>query len=140
MSLELLDEQDAILAGTVVVRRNALRGESERLVERNRSLVDRRGDAADARPPMGRSDREEALVELPADPGAPLLGRDADEVDVRLVGIGCERKPIRKATSIPSSSSATKLVPSKWRKNSFGSIGAISRPPHHALTCWMTRP
>jgi hypothetical protein len=52
----------------------------------------------------------------------------------------CERNPQTNPSSSPSASSATKLVPSKWMKKSYGTIGAISRPPHQTLIRPMTRP
>ena len=90
--------------------------------------------------PCSRTLGEEALVQLATEARASLVGGDTDEVDVRLVGIRLRDEPDKEAGERPSSRSATKLVPSKWRKNSFGSIGAMSRPSHQALTWSMTRP
>src|SRR5262245_34678472 len=84
---ELLHEQHPVLAGPVVVLRHALDLEPERLVKGDRAGVRGRRDAADAPATVGPDDLEKALVERPSEPGAALLGRDADEVDVGLVGI-----------------------------------------------------
>ena len=104
---EALDEQHAVLAGTVVVARHTLDLEAERLVEGDRGLVRRRRDAAHARPPLSAGVLEEALVQAPPESLAPVLGRDADEVDVASSGSVWERNPIRNAASCPSSSSTT---------------------------------
>ena len=136
----MLDEEHAILAGAVVVLRDPLGDESERLVEGHGALV--RGDVTHrtrVRPSLATTAKNRSYNSRPM-PEPRCAGATPTKWMYASSGSVCERKPIRKATSFPSSSSATKLVPSKWRKNSLGSIGAISRPPHQALTCWITRP
>ncbi len=83
----------------VVVLVDALDLESERLVERNRAFVHRRRDRANDRP--RRYSLEEPLVESARDAGATPLGIDADEMDVRLVGMGLRPEAAEKACNLP---------------------------------------
>ena len=95
----MLDEQNAGLAVPVVVLVDPLDLESERTMERDRALVHRRRDRADDRP---RRDRlEEPLVERACDAGAAPLGIDADEMDVRLVGVGLRAEAAEEARDLP---------------------------------------
>jgi nucleoside-diphosphate-sugar epimerase len=81
----VLDEENAGFAVPVVILVDALDLESKCPMERNGALVHRRGDGADDRPRRNRL--EEPLVESARDAGAAPLGVDADEMDVRLVGV-----------------------------------------------------
>src|SRR4051794_36780115 len=85
-SLEAFPQEHTRFTAPVVVLVHALYLETERLVERDRPLVHRRGDGADDRPRRDRG--EEPLVHLPPEPRPPLGRIDPDEVDVRLVGVG----------------------------------------------------
>ena len=95
----MLDEENAGLAVPVVVLVDPLDLESERTMERDRALVHRRRDRADDRP--GRDRVEEPLVQRACDAGAAPLGIDADEVDVRLVGVGLRAETAEEARDLP---------------------------------------
>ena len=93
------DEEDARLALPVVVLVDAIDLESERAMERNRALVDGRRDCAHDR---SRRDRlEEPLVQRARDPGAAPIRVDADEMDVRLVGVGLREKAAEETRDLP---------------------------------------
>src|SRR5207302_2547602 len=96
-ALELPAEQDARLAGAVVVAHLRLDLEAEPAVEGDRPLVARRGHAADDVAAGSAHGGEEPLIELAAEAGGALLGPDADEVDVRLVGIGLREEATEEA-------------------------------------------
>ena len=68
-------------------------------MERNRALVDGRRDGAHDRP---RRDRlEEPLVQRTRDAGAAPIRVDADEMDVRLIGMGLRAEAAEEARDLP---------------------------------------
>src|SRR3954465_6597703 len=81
-------EQHAALAGSVVALDFGLDVEAQAPVERDRAGVLRRRDAVHGGAARFARGHEESLVQLAREPGATVLRRDADEVDVRLAGIG----------------------------------------------------
>src|SRR5258705_13473835 len=94
----MLYKENTGFAAPVVILVDAVDLEPERLVEGNRALVHRRGDRAHD---GARRDRlEEALVQGAAEPGAARSRVDADEMDVRLVGVGLRSKPAEKSREI----------------------------------------
>jgi 2'-hydroxyisoflavone reductase len=83
---EVLDEENACLAGAVVVLVDVLDLEAECTMKRDRLLVGGRRDRAHDRP---RSHRlEEPLVQAAGGAGASPFRVDTDEMDVRLVLVG----------------------------------------------------
>ena len=96
-SIQRLDEENAVLPRSVVVLDDPVDLEAECPVEVDRALVRRRRDTAHRRASRIPGGVEEALVELAPETSAALLGRNADEVDVRIgrVGLGeeADQKP-----------------------------------------------
>ena len=140
VSGQLLDEQGAVLARTVVVLRDPIDLEPERLVERERALI--RGEVTQRTTvrPFARASSKKRSYSLRPRPSPRSSGVTPTKWMYASSSAVCERNPQTKPSSSPSLSSATKLVPSKWMKKSFGSMGAMSRPPHQTLIRPITRP